>query len=164
LKGQRKGPRTSVPGFRSRKDHRQAIRFTANARFKVLPNAKLRLPKVGDVLVRWSRPLPSAPSIVTVIRDSARRYFASFVLHAEPAALPSIEPVVGIDLGLAHFAVLSDGRKIACPRFMRRAEKKLKRRQRELSRKQKGSANRDKAKLKVARAHVRVADARRDFH
>jgi putative transposase len=72
--------------------------------------------------------------------------------------------VVGIDLGLKHFAVLPDGRKITAPRFLRRAEKKLKRRQRELSRKQKGSANRDKARVKVVRAHVRVADARRDFH
>ncbi len=47
--------------------------------------------------------------------------------------------MVGIDLGLTHFAVLSDGRKIASPRFLRRAEKKLRRAQRELSRKQKGS-------------------------
>ncbi len=71
---------------------------------------------------------------------------------------------MGIDLGLSHFAVLSDGRKIAAPKFLRRAEKMLKRRQRDLSRKQKGSANRDKARVKVARAHARVADARRDFH
>ena len=72
--------------------------------------------------------------------------------------------MVGIDLGLGHFAVLSDGRKISAPRFLRRAERLLKRRQRELSRKQKGSQNRDKARLKVARAHAKVADARRDFH
>jgi putative transposase len=72
--------------------------------------------------------------------------------------------VVGIDLGLNHFAVLSDERKITSSRFLRRAEKGLKRRQRELSRKQKGSRNRDKARVNVARAHVRVADARRDFH
>jgi putative transposase len=62
LKGERKGPKVEKPRFRSRKDHRQAIRFTANARFKILPNGKLRLPKIGDVLVRWSRPLPSEPS------------------------------------------------------------------------------------------------------
>jgi putative transposase len=72
--------------------------------------------------------------------------------------------VIGIDLGLRHFAVLSDGRKIASPQFLRRAEKKLKRAQRALSRKQKGSRNRDKARVTVARAHARVADARRDFH
>jgi putative transposase len=71
--------------------------------------------------------------------------------------------VISIDLGLKHFAVLSDGRKIASPRFLRRAERKLRRRQRDLARKEKGSRNRDKARVKVAGAHARVADARRDF-
>ncbi len=72
--------------------------------------------------------------------------------------------VVGIDLGLGHFAVLSDGTKIDAPRFLRRAEKKLKRAQQALSRKAKGSGNRDKARVKVARAHAHLADARREFH
>jgi putative transposase len=162
--GRRKGPKIGAPRFRSRKDHRQAIRFTANARFRVLPNGKLRLPKIGDVPVRWSRPLPSGPSSVTVIKDSAGRYFASFVVEAGPRTLPKTGAVIGIDLGLAHFAVLSDGRKTASPRFMRRAEKKLRRAQRALSRKEKGSRNRGKARVRVARAHGRVADARRDFH
>jgi putative transposase len=163
----RKGPKpreVGLPRFKSRKDTRQAIRFTANARFKILASGKLRLPKIGDVPVRWSRPLPSEPSSVTVIRDSAGRYFASFVVETEPDALPEVDPVAGIDLGLTHFAVLSDGRKIASPRFLRRAEKKLKRRQRDLSRKQEGSKNRAKARVKVARAHARVADTRREFH
>jgi putative transposase len=166
IKGTRKGPKVAKPRFRSRKHYRQAIRFTANARFRVLPNGKLRLPKIGDVPVRWSRPLPSEPSSVTVIKDSAGRYFASFVIEPKPGPgmLPEADPVVGIDLGLGHFAVLSDGQKITAPKFLRRAEKLLKRRQRELSRKQKGSANRDKARLKAARAHAKVADARRDFH
>jgi putative transposase len=96
--------------------------------------------------------------------DSAGRYFASFVVETNPDVLPDAEPMIGIDLGLAHFVVLSDGRKVASPRFLRRAENKLKRRQRDLSRKQKGSRNRDKARVKVARAHARVADARREFH
>jgi putative transposase len=130
----------------------------------VLPDGRLRLPKIGDVPVRWSRPLPSVPSSVTVIRDAAGRYFASFVVEAGPRMLPAAEPVIGIDLGLTHFAVLSDGRKIASPRFLRRAENKLRRAQQALSRKEKGSRNRDKARVKAARAHARVADARRDFH
>jgi putative transposase len=164
IKGTRKGPKMDKPRFRSRKDHRQAIRFTANARFKMLPNGKLRLPKIGDLPVRWSRPLPSEPSSVTIVKDSAGRYFASFVVETGPGTLPEADAVVGIDLGLKHFAVLSDGRKITAPRFLRRAEKLLKRRQRDLSRKAKGSKNRDKVRVKVARAHARVADARRDFH
>jgi putative transposase len=154
----------SLPRFRSRKDRRQAIRFTANARFRVLANGKLRLPRIGDVEVRWSRALPSEPSSVTVIKDASGRYFASFVADTDPGCLPETEPVIGIDLGLTHFAVLSDGRKIASPRFLRRAEKKLQHAQRNLSRKQKGSDNRDKARIKVARAHARVTDSRRNFH
>ncbi|MBV9094356.1 MAG: transposase, partial [Streptosporangiaceae bacterium] len=164
IKGTRHGPKMAPPRFRSRKDRRQAIRFTANARFSITPGGKLRLPKIGDIPVRWSRPLPSQPSSVTVVKDPASRYFASFVIENEPDALPQTEPVLGIDLGLTHFAVLSDGRKIATPRFLRRAEKKFRRAQRSLSRKHEGSRNRDKARIKVAKVHARVADARRDFH
>jgi putative transposase len=164
LRGERKGPKVALPRFRSRRDHRQAIRFTANARFQLLPSGKLRLPKIGDVAVRWSRRLPSRPSSVTVIKDSAGRYFASFVVQAANSPLAETELAVGIDLGLKDFAVLSNGRKIPAPQFLRRAEKKLRRRQRELSRKQKGSKNRERARAKVARAHARVTDARRNFH
>ncbi|TJZ43609.1 transposase [Streptomyces piniterrae] len=162
LKGKR--PRMGAPRFKSRKDNRQAVRFTANARWRITPGGDLSLPKIGDVRVKWSRTLPSVPSTVTVIKDAAGRYFASFVVETDPEVLSEVEPVVGIDLGLGHFAVLSDGTKIDAPRFLRRAEKKLKRAQRALSRKVKGSNNRDKARVKVARAHARVADARREFH
>lgn len=162
--GKRKGPKVAPPRFRSRKDFRQAIRFTANSRFRVLGNGRLRLPKVGDVQVRWSRPLSSAPSSVTVIRDAAGRFFASFVVDVTPEPLPETDAGCGIDLGLGHFAVTDDGTKVSAPRFLRRAEKKLRRAQKDLSRKEKGSRNRDKARVTVARAHARVASARRDFH
>ncbi|MEU0071279.1 RNA-guided endonuclease TnpB family protein [Streptomyces sp. NPDC006332] len=170
LKGERKGKRVGAPRFRSRKDTRQAIRFTANARWKITGGGRLSLPKIGDVQVKWSRILPAVPSSVTVILDAAGRYFASFVIDTDPDTdrarwtEPDPEAAIGIDLGLVHFAVLSDGTKIDSPRFLRRAEKKLKKAQRELSRKQKGSKNRAKARLKVARAHAAVADARKEFH
>ncbi|MFF9647570.1 RNA-guided endonuclease InsQ/TnpB family protein [Streptomyces sp. NPDC014622] len=163
LKGKR--PRMGAPRFKSRRDNRQTVRFTANARWKITTGKDLSLPKIGDVRVKWSRTLPSVPSTVTVVKDAAGRYFASFVVETEPSeVLPEVTPEVGIDLGLTHFAILSDGTKIESPRFLRRAEKKLKREQRRLSRKAKGSGNRTKARTKVARAHARVADARREFH
>ncbi|MET9406226.1 RNA-guided endonuclease TnpB family protein [Streptomyces sp. NPDC002935] len=163
LKGKR--PKTGAPRFKSKRDNRQSLRFTANAAWRITVGGKLRLPKIGDVPVRWSRVLPSAPSTVTVVKDSANRYFASFVVETGACeVLPLTTPEVGIDLGLTHFAVLSDGRKIDSPRFLRRAEKKLKREQQRLSRKTKGSSNRTEARIKVARAHARAADARREFH
>ncbi|MCT9003767.1 RNA-guided endonuclease InsQ/TnpB family protein [Streptomyces rhizosphaerihabitans] len=139
LSGKRKGARIGEPRFRSRRDNRQTARYTRSDRWAVTPGCKLRLPKVGEVRVRWSRELPSDPSSVTVIKDASGRYFASFVVE-------------------------TDGRKVTAPKFFRRAEKKLRKAQQDLARKAKGSANRKKAVVKVARAHARVADARRDFH
>jgi putative transposase len=164
ISGKRKGRKLAPPRFRSRKDSRQAIRFTKNSRFKVLDSGRLRLPKIGDVAVRWSRRLPSEPSSVAVIKDAAGRYFASFVVQtSQDETLPLSDAEVGIDLGLTHFAVLSDGTKVAAPKFLRRAARKLKRLRQDLSRKQRGSNNRKKAVVQVARAHARVADTRRDW-
>ncbi|MFI5800642.1 RNA-guided endonuclease InsQ/TnpB family protein [Streptomyces sp. NPDC051677] len=168
LKGTRKGPKLGAPRFKSRRDARQSIRFTANARWSITDGGRLNLPKIGAVKVKWSRMLPTTPTSVTVVKDAAGRFFASFVIDTDPAAdatrMPETDRTIGIDLGLTHFAVLSDGTKIDSPRFLRRAEKKLKKAQQELSRKQKGSKNRAKARVKVARAHAKVADARREFH
>jgi putative transposase len=161
--GKRKGRAVAPPRFRSRKDSRQAIRFTKNARFAVTASGRLRLPKIGEVPVRWSRSLPSEPSSVTVIKDSSGRYFASFVVETSDEPLPETDSEIGIDLGLTHFAVMSDGQKVDNPRILRRAAKKLRRAQKTLSRKQKGSVNRAKAKLVVAKAHAKVADTRRDW-
>ncbi|MER7839335.1 RNA-guided endonuclease TnpB family protein [Streptomyces sp. NPDC096040] len=177
LTGTRKGPKVGPPRFKSRKDTRQSIRFTANARWNITGSGRLSLPKIGAVQVKWSRTLPTTPTSVTVVKDAAGRFFASFVIDTDPAAdaarMPQTDRTIGIDLGLTlpqtpsggtPIAVLSDGTKIDSPRFLRRAEKKLRKAQQELSRKQKGSKNRARARLKVARAHAKVTDARREFH
>jgi putative transposase len=169
ITGERKGPKVREPRLRSRRDNRQAIRFTRNG-FSLRPNGRLYLAKIGEVAVRWSRDLPCDPSSVTVVKDASGRYFASFVVQSDVDADLGRFPVkdeyaeTGIDLGLTHFAVLSDGKKVESPKFLRRAERKLKRLQQNLSRKQKGSNNREKAVLKVAKAHAHVANSRRDFH
>jgi len=155
--------RVRKPRFKSR-HHEQAVRFTLNSRFRVLPDGRLSLPKVGRLKVRWSRSLPAAPSSVTITLDRAGRYHASFVVEAVEAPLAPAETAVGIDLGLTSFATLSDGRKVDNPRWLRQRERALRRSQRNMSRKRKGSRNRDKARLRAARLHTRVADARRDFH
>jgi hypothetical protein len=99
--------------------------------------------KIGELLVRWSRTLPSEPSPVTVIRDAAGRYFASFVVQTAQDETPApAESEIGIDLGLTHFAVMSDGTKVTAPKFLRRAARKLKRLQQALCRKTKGSNRR----------------------
>ncbi|WP_430376907.1 RNA-guided endonuclease InsQ/TnpB family protein [Streptomyces sp. B1-3] len=162
--GTRRGPKMGPPKAK-KKATRQSIRLTANARWSITNSGKLRLPKIGDIEVRWSRELPARPSSVAIIKDPCGRYFASFVVEVDDKLLPELdveETDTGIDLGLACYAVLR-GRKIASPKFFRRQERKLRRAQRAVSRKQKGSNNRRKAKQAVAKIHARIADQRRDF-
>ena len=80
-------------------------------------------------------------------------------------AIPPAGPfaVVGVDLGLKDFAVLSDGERIPAPKFARSAERKMRRAQRVLARRQKASSRRLRAKRKVALLHCRIANQRYDF-
>ncbi|WBP84629.1 RNA-guided endonuclease InsQ/TnpB family protein [Kitasatospora cathayae] len=162
VSGKRQGRPVGLPRFKSKRLSRQSLRFTHNG-FRIRSNGKLNLAKIGDVRVKWSRALPADPSSGTIVLDPSGRYHASFVVDVEPVHLPEIDAEVGIDLGLTTYAVLSDGSVIDNPRFLRKAEKRLKAAQRELSRKAKGSKNRAKARRKVAKAHAKVADTRMDW-
>ena len=115
MSGKRKGRKVGHPRFRSRKDHRQSVRFTRNG--FALHGGRVYIAKVGDVRVRWSRPLPSQPSSVTVIREADGRYYVSFVVERDPQPLPAASRETGIDLGLSQFIATSDGEIIPNPRF-----------------------------------------------
>jgi putative transposase len=159
LSGKRKGRRIGHPRPR-RKHGRQSIRLTRNG-FS-LRGPRLYVAKVGDIKVRWSRPLPSVPSSVTVICEPDGRYYASFVVERQAAPLPPCVHEAGIDVGLDRLAVTSDGQIIANPRFLRAKERHLAHAQRALSRTAKGSANRAKARHRVAVLHRKVREARLD--
>jgi len=159
LSGKRKGRRVGHPRPH-RKHGRQSIRLTRNG-FAVR-GPRLHVAKVGEIKVRWSRPLPSEPSSVTVICEPDGRYYASFVVKRAAVPLPVCDHEVGIDAGLDRLAVTSHGEIIANPRFLRAKERRLARAQRALSRTRKGSANRAKARRRVAVLHRKVRETRLD--
>jgi putative transposase len=116
----------------------------------------------GPLGIRWSRPFTGAPTTVTVSRDTAGRYFVSFLVEEVIAPLPPTDAMVGLDLGVSALVTLSTGEKVANPRHFAHSHCRLKTAQKHLARKQKGSKNRDKARLKVARAYAKIADQRLD--
>ena len=106
---------------------------------------------------------------VTVSRDAAGRYFATFLCTDVPTKdTPATDRKVGIDLGVETLATLSDGRKIGNPRHLKKYERKLAREQRRLSRRkgtrrdEKPSDRYLKQRKRVARIHAKIADARTD--
>jgi putative transposase len=158
-KVEKKGKKVKPPKFKKRKS-KQSARFTNNS-FTV-HQYHVTLAKIGDLKIVWSRPLPSKPSSVTVIKDAADRYFLSFV-EIRPETLPNNEQTVGIDLGIATFLTLSTGEKISAPKPLKKRLKRLRKAQKNLSRKQKGSNRREKARKRVAKIHAKIKDTRTDF-
>ena len=155
--------RGRYPQFKRKGSH-QSAEYTASA-FR-WDGASLKLAKMAAPLdIRWSRQIPPAAKIttVTVSKDASGRYFVSLLCDDVVSAQPEVAQVVGIDLGLTHFATLSDGEKIPAPNAFRKHEKKLAKLQRRLAKKKKGSKNRTKARLKVAKLHAKIADIRKDF-
>ena len=131
---------------------------------------RIFLPKVGWVKIRLSRQITGEIRNATVT-GKAGRWAVSLQTEREiPEPKTRIEPAIGLNLGVASFATLSDGRRIhPAPELvaaMKRAEKNLAWEQGKLSRKfRKGQKSRNfrKQKLRVARAHERAANMRRDF-
>ncbi|UAN57240.1 MULTISPECIES: RNA-guided endonuclease TnpB family protein [Serratia] len=152
--------RAAYPAFKSKR-HKQTAELTTSA-FKYR-EGKLYMAKSKMPLdVRWSRPLPSVPSTVTLSRDATGRYFVSCLCEFEPVSLPLSAKTVGIDVGLKDLFVTDSGLKTSNPRHTAKYAVRLALLQRRLSKKARGSKNRTKARLKVARLHAKIADCRMD--
>jgi putative transposase len=128
-----------------------------------LVNTKERTDKlVGLIQAKKARILSA-----TISRE-ADRFYVSLTCEVErpdpkPKEVRSEGDVVGVDLGLASFAVLSDGTWIEAPKPLAKRLRLLKRRSKQLSRKEKGSNKEKKAALALARLHRKVKNLRRDF-
>ncbi|WP_293090039.1 transposase [Okeania sp. SIO3B5] len=97
------------------------------------------------------------------MKDSANRYFLSFVVEIQPEILPQTDNSVGIDLGIYTFATLSDGTKIDAPKPLKKRIKKLRKLSKLLSKKTKDSKRYEKARVRVAKFHGKLKDTRTDF-
>lgn len=174
LSGQRKGPRMSCPRLKSKYQHTHRMRFAANAKFSVNDQSHqghgfLTLPKIGRLRLVMPRPLPAAPSSVTVTAHADGTYHVSFVVEVAPRKAPEAgHQAAGVDVGVAQLATIAyDDRTTQTfenPRHLKTRARKLARAQRALSRKKKGSSNRTKARIHVASEHSKVKRARLDHH
>lgn len=128
-----------------------------------LEGRTLVLSKLGSVKVVLHRPVEGQIKTVTLRRASTSKWYVSFSVETQPQPLSETTTAVGVDVGLTSFATLSNGEKVANPRFFRKDEKALARVQRKLSREQKGTPERARRRKVVARVHERIACRRRNF-
>lgn len=160
------GETPGFPRFKGRdRFHSLEYRHGDGCKLRMGERVMLYIQNVGEVKVKYHRPLPDDAAIKhVVIKRRAHRWYACLMLDLpDPVILEHTGPAVGIDMGLSHLLALSDGTLVENPRWLRQSLAQLRVAQRRLARRQRGSARRRKAVAQVARLHERVANQRRDF-
>jgi putative transposase len=154
--------RAKYPNFKS-KHGNQSIQYPQGV--KIVEGCKIFLPKIGHVKAVVHRKIVGRIKTVTVSKTLSGKYFAAILTEndQDAPAISLIGKILGIDAGLTHLVITSDGCKFDNPKHVLKAQKNLKRKQQNLSRKIKGSNTRNKARLLVAKAHERTANARKDY-
>ena len=161
-RGRKAGGRRKVGVPRCKKRGRCAERFRLTGTIRVEPGV-VALPRIGRVKTKEATGKFGGRVLSATCRREADRWYVALAVAVQrPDPAPVVGPVVGVDRGIARFAVCSDGTTIHSPRALERSLRKLRRRGRAVSRKQPGSRNRRKAALALARCHRRIRNQRAD--
>ena len=160
-RGRKEGRRVGFPRFRRKHGRRDSFRLTGS--IKVHPKS-VTLPRMGCVRTKETTEKFRGRILSATVSREADRWYVSLAVEVERDDPQPVEgPVVGIDLGLKCFAVLSDGTQMQSPKALAKALRRLRHRQRLHSRKQRGSRNRRKSAAGLARVHRRIRCQRADL-
>jgi putative transposase len=124
---------------------------------------QVRIPKVGWVRFRWSRPLPPGAKSYRVTMDRAGRWHIAFAVIPKPVPAPGNGQAVGIDRGVTVSAALSTGELLHAPGLTGPERRRVRRLQRTLARARRGSNRRSQVKHAIARLRARESDRRKDW-
>lgn len=155
---------SGFPKFKSKKTHDFSYRTSFTNNNIQYCDKHIKLPKLGLVKIR-DKQVPQGRILnATVSQAPSGKYYVSLCCaDVEIEQYEKTGCVVGLDLGIKEFCIMSDGKSIENPKYLKKSLQKLAKLQKELSRKTKGSSNRNKARIKVARQHEKIANQRKDF-
>jgi putative transposase len=162
----REGGTPGFPRFKQKRNGRKSYKSRKNVkRSNIQAEAgRIKLPKLGWVRYKDSRPLEGRILSATVSQARSGKYFVSLCCtEVEPRPWPKTGAALGLHLGIRDLAATSLGEHIENPRYFEKSAKKITRLHRRLSRKPKDSQNREKARIQLARAYEKVTHQRSDY-
>ena len=158
----KRGEKPGFPRFKGR-GRFNSIHYGIYGNGCKIKGDRLYLQNIGEVKVRWHRPIEGRIKTVFVSRKNDK-YYTGFMVETEIKPLPVTGNEIGIDVGLNDFLVTSDNLYIDNPRYFRTSEEKLKKTQQELSRRKLRSGRWYKSKKLVSGIHEKITNQRKDFH
>ena len=154
------------PKYKSKKNDRKSYKAINSVSID-FEMSRIKLPKIGWVKFSKNRTFEGKIGTVTVSKTAAGKYYVAVLVDdgKELPAKPEIKynTTVGIDVGIKDFAVLSNGKVFENPKYLEKAEIRLKTLQRRFARKQKGSNRRERQRLQLAKAYEKVRNCRTNF-
>ncbi|BFQ93133.1 RNA-guided endonuclease InsQ/TnpB family protein [Gallibacterium anatis] len=152
--------RADFPKFK-KKGVKESFRFPQGCKLEQ-ENDRLFLPKIGWIRYRNSRDIVGEIKNVTVSQKCGH-YFVSIQTEFEYEIPTHKGGEIGIDMGVARFATLSNGEFFEPLNAFKTYKGKLAKLQRQLKNKVKFSQNWQKLKAKIAKLHHKIANCRKDF-
>ena len=159
--GRKPGRRVGFPQIKRRSHGFRADNGAGTVR---VDGKAVILPKLGRIRMREELRFDGR---ICEVRISVRagKWYAAFQVDdglAMPIQTDDSGPAIGVDAGIKHLAVCSDGTVYDNPAPLRRLYRTLRRESKALSRKRKGSSNWRKQVVRIERVHARIADVRSD--
>ena len=152
--------RADFPRFK-RKGVRDSFRYPQGIKLEE-QNSRIYLPKLGWIRYRKSQDISGTIKNVAVSQRTGKWYVSIQTEQEIANPLPTAQSAVGIDMGIARFATLSDGSYYEPSNSFRHHQEALRKVQQAMSRKQKFSSNWQKTKTRIQKIHSRIAGIRKD--
>ena len=159
----KKGNNQGFPKFKTKRNPKRSFESKCVNNNITIKDNLIKLPKLKWVRARISQVVDGRILNATVSKTPTGKYFVSLCCKVDIEQLPKVDSNIGIDLGLKEFAICSNGEIFTNPKWLRKANYRLKLEQRRLSKMQKFSSNWNKQRIKVAKIHEKIVNQRKDY-
>ena len=159
----KKGNNQGFPRFKSKRNPKRSFESKCvNNNISIKDNL-IKLPKLKWIRAKITQTVDGKILNATVSKTPTGKYFVSLCCKVDIGKLEKVDSNIGIDLGLKEFAICSNSEIFNNPKWLRKANYRLKLEQRRLSKMQKFSNNWNKQRLKVAKIHEKIVNQRKDY-
>ena len=147
---------------RKKKGRCPARFYVGNDEGKLYPNRRVQIPRVGHVKMAEEFRYPDSKIMSMIVSYEAGSWYVFIKCELTDDTRTDSTSVVGVDVGIKHWAVASDGTVCDAPDSLKHYRRLLKRKQRLADRKQLGSKNRAKATMVVAKLNRKITNIKLD--
>jgi len=159
----KKGNNQGFPKFKTKRNPKRSFESKCVNNNITVKDNLIKLPKLKWVRAKITQSIDGKILNATVSKTPTGKYFVSLCCKVDIEQLSKVDSNIGIDLGLKEFAICSNGDTFNNPKWLRKANYRLKLEQRKLSKMQKFSNNWNKQRIKIAKIHERIANQRKDY-